>query len=112
MAIILKRFALKYIYTYITYLYIRVCVSSDKPYVTKMHHFSHFWAQFSANTHVHTIIQGFPGGSDREESARSAGDLSSIPVWGRSPGERKGNPLQFSCLENSMEGGAWWAREI
>ena len=36
-----------------------------------------------------------------------AGDLSSIPGLGRSPGEGKGNPLQYSCLENLMEGGAW-----
>ena len=37
------------------------------------------------------------------------GDLGSIPGLGRSPGERNGNPLQYSCLENPMDGGAWWA---
>ena len=42
-------------------------------------------------------------------SACSAGDLGSIPGSGRSRGEGNGNPLQYSCLENSMNGGAWWA---
>ena len=42
-------------------------------------------------------------------SAYNAGDLGSIPGSGRSPGEEKSNPLQYSCLENSMDGGAWWA---
>ena len=42
-------------------------------------------------------------------SASSAGDLGSIPGSGRSPGEGNGNPLQYSCLENPMDGGAWWA---
>ena len=36
-------------------------------------------------------------------------DMGSIPEWGRSPGEGNGNPLQYSCLENPMDGGAWWA---
>ena len=52
---------------------------------------------------------GFPGGSVGEESACNAGDLGSIPGWGRSPGEGRGNPLQYSCLENPMDGGAWLA---
>ena len=42
-------------------------------------------------------------------SACNAGDLGSIPGSGRSPGEGNGNPLQYSCLENPMDGGAWWA---
>ena len=42
-------------------------------------------------------------------SAWNAGDLGSIPGLGRSPGEGNGNPLQYCCLENPMEGGAWWA---
>ena len=50
---------------------------------------------------------GFPGGSDGKMSAFNAGDLASIPGSGRSPVERNGNPLQYSCLENSMDGGAW-----
>ena len=52
---------------------------------------------------------GFPGGSDSEESACSAGDPGSIPGSGRSAGEGNGNPLQYSCLENPMDGGAWQA---
>ena len=51
----------------------------------------------------------FPGGSDDKESACNAGDLGSIPGWGRFPGEREGNPLQYSCLENPMNGGTWKA---
>ena len=49
---------------------------------------------------------GFPGGSESKESARNAGDLGLIPGLGRSPGEGNGNPLQHSCLENPMDGGA------
>ena len=52
---------------------------------------------------------GFPGGSDGKESAHNAGDLSSISGSGRSPGEGNGNPLQYSCLENPMDRGAWRA---
>ena len=44
-----------------------------------------------------------------KESACNAGDPGSIPGLGRSPGEGNGNPLQYSCLENPMDGGAWWA---
>ena len=50
---------------------------------------------------------GFRGGSDGKVSACYAGDLGSIPGLGKSPGEGNGNPLQYSCLENSMDGGAW-----
>ena len=53
--------------------------------------------------------QGFPDGSGGKESACNAGDRDSIPESGRSPGERNGNPLQYPCLENSMDKGAWWA---
>ena len=52
---------------------------------------------------------GFPGGSDGKESACNAGDPGSVPGSGRSPGERNGYLLQYSCLENSMDRGAWWA---
>ena len=51
----------------------------------------------------------FPGGSDSKESASNAEDLASIPESGRSLGEGNGNPLQYSCLENSMDRGAWRA---
>ena len=46
---------------------------------------------------------------DGKESACNGGDPGSIPESGRSPGEGNGNPLQYSCLENSMERGAWWS---
>ena len=49
----------------------------------------------------------FPGGSDGKASVYNAGDLGSIPGSGRFPGEGNGNPLQDSCLENPMDGGAW-----
>ena len=52
---------------------------------------------------------GFLGDSDGKESASNAGDLGSIPVSGRSPGEQNGNPLQYSCLEISLDRGAWQA---
>ena len=51
----------------------------------------------------------FPGGSDVKESACNGGDPSSIPGSGRSPGEGNGNPFQYSCLENPMDGGVWQA---
>ena len=52
---------------------------------------------------------GFLGGSDGKESACNAGDPGSVPESGRSPGEGNGYPLQYSCLENSMDRGAWQA---
>ena len=53
--------------------------------------------------------QGFPGGSDGKVSARNAGDLGLIPGSARSLGEGNGSPLQYSCLENLMDGGTWQA---
>ena len=64
------------------------------------------------HTHTHTYLSiylGFPGGSDGKESACSEGDTGSIPELERAPGVGNGNPLQYSCLENSMDRGAWWA---
>ena len=55
-----------------------------------------------------TLEGGFPGGSGDKESACNAGDPGLIPGSGRSPGEGKGKPLQYSCLENPMDRGAWW----
>ena len=52
---------------------------------------------------------GFTGGSDGKDSACNAGYLGSIPGLGRSPEEGNGNPLQYSCLKNSMKRGAWQA---
>ena len=51
----------------------------------------------------------FPGSLDGKASANNAGDTGSIPGLGRSPGKGNGNPLQYSCLENPMDPGAWWA---
>ena len=53
------------------------------------------------------LTPGFPGGLEVKVSASNAGDLGSIPESGRSPGEGNGNPLQYSCLENPMDGEAW-----
>ena len=57
-------------------------------------HFPHSWAS---------------RGSDDKEPTCNVGDLGSISGLGRSPGEGNGDELQYSCLENSMEGGSWWA---
>ena len=57
---------------------------------------------------IHSVVC-FPGGSDGKEPARDAGDFSSIPGSGRSPGGGHGNPRQYSCLENHMDRGAWQA---
>ena len=70
--------------------------------------------------HTHMLFQvrlsyrssqnvGSPGGSDGKESACNAGDLDAIPRLGRSLGEKNSKPLQYSCLENPMERGAWGA---
>ena len=58
-------------------------------------HFEEFW--------------GFPSGSEDKESAFNAGNVGSIPALRRSSGEGNGNPLQYSCLENPMDRGAWRA---
>ena len=55
------------------------------------------------------LLSGFPDGSEGKESTCSTGDLGLILGLGRSPGEGNGNPLQYSCLENPMDRGAWWA---
>ena len=52
---------------------------------------------------------GSPGGSDGKASALNAEDAGSIPGWKRSPGEGNSNPFQYTCLENFMDGGDWWA---
>ena len=68
------------------------------------------------NIRRHDTNRGFPGGSvvkkkkkNAPVSARDTGDVGSIPESGRSPGEGNGNPLQYSCLENPMDRGAWQA---
>ena len=77
-------------------------------------------AQYSMQHHVFpepcfsflpsSCQHSFPGGSDGKESAWNTRDLGSIPGSGRSPGEGNGNPLQYSCLENSMDRRAWWSQ--
>ena len=52
-------------------------------------------------------LRDFPGGSDGKVSAYNSGDPGSVPGSGRSPGEGNGNPLQYPCLENLMDGEAW-----
>ena len=69
----------------------------------------HCSSKASMVQHSAFLHQGFPGGSEVKASACNAGDLGSIPGSGRSPGEENGNPLQYSCLENPMDRGAWWA---
>ena len=70
------------------------------------------------SSHTSVYAEGFPGASLGKESACSAGDLGSISGWGPSPGEGNGNPLQYSCLENPMDGGnlmrysPWDGREL
>ena len=62
--------------------------------------------------YVQILLPGFPGGSVGKESdcnAGDTGDMCSIPGSGRSPREGHGNPLQYSCLENLMDRGGWWA---
>ena len=58
---------------------------------------------------MHTTHKEFSGGSDGKESVCNVGDQSLIPGSGRSLGEGNGNPLQYSCLENPKNRGAWWA---
>ena len=60
----------------------------------------------------HLPRDGFPGGAEVKNSPANAGNArkaGAIPGLGRSPGEGNGNPLQYSCLENPMDEGAWWA---
>ena len=57
--------------------------------------------------HDISVRVDFPGGSDGKSPAYNAGYPGSIPLSGRSPGEGNGNPLQYSCLENPMDGEAW-----
>lgn len=65
--------------------------------------------KWSASDMASSPFEGFASGSDDKESAFNAGDSGSIPGSGGSPGEGNGNPLQYSCLENLMDGGAWGA---
>ena len=73
------------------------------------HRVGHDWSDLAAAA---LMLRGFPGGLDSKEPTCDAGhirDASSIPGSGRSPGEENSNPLQYSCLENPMDRGAWQA---
>ena len=73
---------------------------------TRTHAHTHTYTR--TRTHTHTYM-GFPGDSDGKESACNAGDPGLVPGSGRSPGEGNIYPLQYSCLENSKDRGAWQA---
>ena len=64
-------------------------------------------AQTTAQLHSSHTLADFPGGSDGKASAYNEGDPGSVPGLGRSLGEGNGNPLQYSCLENPIDGEAW-----
>ena len=72
--------------------------------IPSFHHRCHLYISLQLWSH-----QGFPGSSDGRVSACSAGDLGSIPGYGRSPGEGNGSPVQYSCLDNSLDRRAWQA---
>ena len=88
-----------------------------------IHIFTNGYGKVICRNHSHALISlllfsksqylpypwGFSGGSEGKASAYNAGDLGSILGWGRSPGKGNGNPLQYSCLKNPIDGGAWWA---
>ena len=67
------------------------------------------WARLTQLSSSSMCMPALTGGSVGKASACNAGEPGSIPGWGRSPGEGKDYPLQYSCLENSMHRGAWWA---
>ena len=68
-----------------------------------------FYAYLSDVANSMDTLKGFPGSSNHKESTCSRGYLGSTPELGRSPGEGNGYPLQYSCLENSKDRGAWRA---
>ena len=74
---------------------------------------SQSWTRLKGlSTHTRWFHALVPCGSDGQESASNAGDLGSVPGLGRSPGERNGNLLQYSCLGNPMDRGTWWATAV
>ena len=81
---------------------------SHSPLCTALLLRSSWWSFFLLNGSLKYYL-GFPGGLEVKASACNAGNLGSTPGSGRSPGEGNGNPLQYSCLENPTDGGAWWA---
>ena len=87
-------------------LYLKCVSSRDQLYVLKILPDNLIlWLVYLV--YIFTSLLGFPGGAEVKASAWNAGDPGSIPGSGRSPREGNGTPLQYSCLENPMEGGAW-----
>ena len=96
-------------------------MGSQRINLTERLHYSHYKVNFTIlgdsfkriKDHIYLPLipdyLGFPDSSVGKESACSTGDLGSIPGLGRSPGKENGYQLQYSCLENSVDGGAWWA---
>jgi len=75
-----------------------------------VHGVAKIWTQLKQlSMHAPILTLGFLGGSHSKESACNAGDPGLIPRWKRNPGEGNGYPLQYSCLENSMNRGVWLA---
>ena len=91
----------------------RLSISTTHITISPVHTLELWWG---LNQLIHSVFSsipninlGFPGGSDGKESACNAGGPDLISVSGRSLREGNGNPLQYSCLENSTDRGAWWA---
>ena len=82
-------------------------VSAETRKQPVVHHPSQPLLEFNIKL-VHQSVIRRPWWLSCKESTCNAGDWGLIPGWGRSPGERNGNPFQYSCLENSMDRGAWW----
>ena len=78
------------------------------PEIMKQEHFPSDDGQLCLSG-IYCGLCNFSGGSESKESACNAGDLGLISGSGRSLGEGNSNPLQYSCLENPMDRGAWWA---
>ena len=93
---------------------VRACYLKIWQLMPKRTVFSRVWGQGITGFHCKSFnilfeFNTLPCSSVGKESACNAGDPGSIPGLGRSPGEGNGNPLQYSCLENLMDRGAWWA---
>ena len=78
-------------------------------FIILLEYFYNDYVSFNDYMIISPNHRSFPGGSVSKESTCNVGDPGLIPGSGRSPGEGNGNPLQYSCLENSMVRGAWWA---
>ena len=93
------------------YTQFSMAVSAQNPLSSKyICNFSFILYYLFKNTKVMLKVkEGFPGGLDSKEFACNAGDLGSIPGSGRSPTERNGNLIQYSCLQNFMDRGIWQA---